>query len=175
MTGKIQKLRRWKSRKRCFCWFTSFVSYYLVTMQASFETQTIKWAFNSPRDELTTQLQQQLQTCVSPALVSEMFHADFQHHLKAIGMLLQVRRREISNLEVKIKQTSQPCVWSLVTGDYWSFRSTSLSTEEDSSVGPARSEKTLPFWLAIALITGACKERLSACSSRCWDPVSCSF
>ena len=65
-------------------------------MQASFETQTIKWAFNSPRDELTTQLQQQLQTCVSPALVSEMFHADFQHHLKAIGMLLQVRRREIS-------------------------------------------------------------------------------
>ena len=56
--------------------------------------QTIKWHFTAPREELVTQLQQQLATCIGSTLMGELFHADFQRHLKAISMLQQVRDPE---------------------------------------------------------------------------------
>uniref|UniRef100_H2Z394 TOG domain-containing protein n=1 Tax=Ciona savignyi TaxID=51511 RepID=H2Z394_CIOSA len=58
-------------------------------MKDEAKLKTIKWHFNVPRDELIVQLQGQLSTCVSPSLITEMFHMDFQHHLKAIVMLNQ--------------------------------------------------------------------------------------
>nr|CAB3231403.1 cytoskeleton-associated protein 5-like [Phallusia mammillata] len=58
-------------------------------MKDEIKLKTIKWNFPTPREDLVTQLQQQLVPCVSSTLMSEMFHADFQHHLKAISMLSQ--------------------------------------------------------------------------------------
>lgn len=46
--------------------------------------------FDVPRDELVQQLQQQLSTCIGTNLLSELNHQDFQHHLKAVGILMDV-------------------------------------------------------------------------------------
>ncbi|CAK8693087.1 unnamed protein product [Clavelina lepadiformis] len=58
-------------------------------MKDEAKLKTIKWNFKSPREELVVQLQQQLSTCVGSSLLTELFHADFQRHLKAITMLNQ--------------------------------------------------------------------------------------
>lgn len=49
--------------------------------------KTLKWIFQAPREELITQLKTQCGTCMSNDLVDEMFHKDFQHHLKALVIL----------------------------------------------------------------------------------------
>nr|XP_018670649.1 cytoskeleton-associated protein 5-like [Ciona intestinalis] len=66
-------------------------------MKDEIKLKTIKWNFTAPREELIVQLQTQLSTCVSPALITEMFHLDFQHHLKAIVMLNQALDKNFEN------------------------------------------------------------------------------
>nr|XP_039262114.1 cytoskeleton-associated protein 5-like [Styela clava] len=51
--------------------------------------RTLKWIFDAPRDEIVVQLKTQMTPCVGSGLFAELFHADFQHHLKALNLLTQ--------------------------------------------------------------------------------------
>ncbi|KAF7644640.1 hypothetical protein LDENG_00218580, partial [Lucifuga dentata] len=53
------------------------------------EKKALKWNFSSPRDEFTEQLKAQMAPCVAKWLHEELFHADFQHHIKAINAMIE--------------------------------------------------------------------------------------
>ena len=53
--------------------------------------QVLKWNFPAPRDEYVEQLRGQMAPCVAKWLQDELFHADFQHHIKAINAMTEVR------------------------------------------------------------------------------------
>lgn len=52
--------------------------------------QVLKWNFTTPRDEYIEQLKTQMSSCVAKWLQDEMFHADFQHHNKALAVMIEV-------------------------------------------------------------------------------------
>lgn len=54
--------------------------------------QVLKWNFTTPRDEYIEQLKTQMFSCVAKWLQDEMFHADFQHHNKALSVMTEVRK-----------------------------------------------------------------------------------
>ncbi|XP_060130408.1 cytoskeleton-associated protein 5 isoform X2 [Zootoca vivipara] len=51
--------------------------------------KVLKWNFTTPRDEYIEQLKTQMSSCVARWLQDEMFHADFQHHNKAIAVMVE--------------------------------------------------------------------------------------
>lgn len=53
--------------------------------------QILKWNFITPRDEYVEQLKTQMSTCFVKWLQDELFHFDFQRHVKAIGVMIEVR------------------------------------------------------------------------------------
>lgn len=51
--------------------------------------KVLKWNFITPRDEYVEQLKTQMSTCVAKWLLDELFHFDFQRHIKAIGAMIE--------------------------------------------------------------------------------------
>ncbi|XP_075783716.1 cytoskeleton-associated protein 5 isoform X3 [Pelodiscus sinensis] len=51
--------------------------------------KVLKWNFTTPRDEYIEQLKTQMSTCVARWLQDEMFHTDFQHHNKALAVMVE--------------------------------------------------------------------------------------
>ncbi|XP_048339778.1 cytoskeleton-associated protein 5 isoform X2 [Sphaerodactylus townsendi] len=51
--------------------------------------KVLKWNFTTPRDEYIEQLKTQMSTCIAKWLQDEMFHSDFQHHNKAIAVMVE--------------------------------------------------------------------------------------
>ncbi|XP_073687639.1 cytoskeleton-associated protein 5 isoform X2 [Garra rufa] len=49
----------------------------------------LKWNFMTPRDEYVEQLKTQMSTCLAKWLQDELFHFDFQRHVKAIGAMIE--------------------------------------------------------------------------------------
>ncbi|TSQ92631.1 Cytoskeleton-associated protein 5 [Bagarius yarrelli] len=49
----------------------------------------LKWNFITPRDEYVEQLKTQMATCLAKWLQDELFHYDFQHHVKAINAMIE--------------------------------------------------------------------------------------
>ncbi|KAG7467929.1 hypothetical protein MATL_G00137420 [Megalops atlanticus] len=49
----------------------------------------LKWNFLTPRDEYVEQLKTQMSTCLAKWLQDELFHFDFQHHVKAIAAMIE--------------------------------------------------------------------------------------
>ncbi|XP_069714065.1 cytoskeleton-associated protein 5 isoform X3 [Phaenicophaeus curvirostris] len=69
--------------------------------------KVLKWNFTTPRDEYIEQLKTQMSSCVAKWLQDEMFHADFQHHNKALAVMIEHLESEkdgvISCLDVILK------------------------------------------------------------------------
>ncbi|XP_059190336.1 cytoskeleton-associated protein 5 isoform X1 [Centropristis striata] len=53
------------------------------------QLKILKWNFNTPRDEYVEQLKTQMSTCFARWLQDELFHFDFQRHVKAIGVMIE--------------------------------------------------------------------------------------
>lgn len=53
------------------------------------QLKILKWNFITPRDEYVEQLKTQMTTCLAKWLVDELFHLDFQRHVKAIGVMIE--------------------------------------------------------------------------------------
>ncbi|XP_075694010.1 cytoskeleton-associated protein 5 isoform X2 [Rhinoderma darwinii] len=49
--------------------------------------KVLKWNFPAPRDEYIEQLKTQMSTCFARWLQDELFHADFQRHIKALAVM----------------------------------------------------------------------------------------
>ncbi|XP_026057616.1 cytoskeleton-associated protein 5-like [Carassius auratus] len=49
----------------------------------------LKWNFITPRDEYVEQLKTQMSSCLPKWLQDELFHFDFQRHVKAIGAMIE--------------------------------------------------------------------------------------
>ncbi|XP_026802210.3 cytoskeleton-associated protein 5 isoform X5 [Pangasianodon hypophthalmus] len=49
----------------------------------------LKWNFITPRDEYVEQLKTQMATCLAKWLQDELFHYDFQRHVKAISAMIE--------------------------------------------------------------------------------------
>ncbi|KAI2648457.1 Cytoskeleton-associated protein 5 [Labeo rohita] len=54
----------------------------------------LKWNFITPRDEYVEQLKAQMSTCLAKWLQDELFHFDFQRHVKAIGTMIERMEQE---------------------------------------------------------------------------------
>lgn len=69
--------------------------------------KVLKWNFTTPRDEYIEQLKTQISSCVARWLLEELFHADFQHHNKALGIMTERMEAEkdgcISCLDLVLK------------------------------------------------------------------------
>ena len=53
--------------------------------------RVLKWNFAVPRDEFVDQLKEQMNTAgVNKSLMTNMYHADFKFHIKAIDSLNEV-------------------------------------------------------------------------------------
>ncbi|XP_044048307.1 cytoskeleton-associated protein 5 isoform X3 [Siniperca chuatsi] len=53
------------------------------------QLKILKWNFITPRDEYVEQLKGQMSTCFAKWLQDELFHFDFQRHVKAIGVMIE--------------------------------------------------------------------------------------
>ncbi|KAG7269929.1 hypothetical protein CRUP_017674 [Coryphaenoides rupestris] len=53
------------------------------------QLKILKWNFLTPRDEYVEQLKAQMSTCFAKWLQEEIFHIDFQRHVKAIGVMIE--------------------------------------------------------------------------------------
>ncbi|CAL8404824.1 unnamed protein product [Boreogadus saida] len=60
--------------------------------------KVLKWNFPSPRDEYVEQLRGQMAPCVAKWLQDELFHADFHHHIKAIGAMTEHLEAEMASV-----------------------------------------------------------------------------
>ncbi|KAM6131157.1 cytoskeleton-associated protein 5 isoform 2-T2 [Pterocles gutturalis] len=73
----------------------------------SSKAKVLKWNFTTPRDEYIEQLKTQMSSCVAKWLQDEMFHADFQHHNKALAVMIEHLESEkdgvISCLDLVLK------------------------------------------------------------------------
>uniref|UniRef100_A0A4W4GEF8 TOG domain-containing protein n=1 Tax=Electrophorus electricus TaxID=8005 RepID=A0A4W4GEF8_ELEEL len=49
----------------------------------------LKWNFITPRDEYVEQLKNQMAPCLAKWLQDELYHYDFQHHVKAISAMIE--------------------------------------------------------------------------------------
>ncbi|XP_062405946.1 cytoskeleton-associated protein 5-like isoform X3 [Sardina pilchardus] len=56
--------------------------------------KVLKWNFLAPRDEYIEQLKVQMAPCVAKWLLEELFHSDFQRHIKAIGAMIEHLKEE---------------------------------------------------------------------------------
>ncbi|XP_066556633.1 cytoskeleton-associated protein 5 isoform X2 [Amia ocellicauda] len=54
----------------------------------------LKWNFMTPRDEYVEQLKTQMSSCVAKWLQDELFHFDFQHHIKALTAMIEHMEEE---------------------------------------------------------------------------------
>ncbi|KAM3869850.1 cytoskeleton-associated protein 5 isoform 3-T3 [Diretmus argenteus] len=53
------------------------------------QLKILKWNFMTPRDEYVEQLKGQMSACFARWLLDELFHFDFQRHVKAIGVMIE--------------------------------------------------------------------------------------
>ncbi|XP_067356900.1 cytoskeleton-associated protein 5 isoform X3 [Channa argus] len=53
------------------------------------QLKILKWNFITPRDEYVEQLKTQMSTCFAKWLQDELFHFDFQRHVKALGVMIE--------------------------------------------------------------------------------------
>ncbi|TNN43790.1 Cytoskeleton-associated protein 5 [Liparis tanakae] len=53
------------------------------------QLKVLKWNFTTPRDEYVEQLKTQMSTCFAKWLQDELFHIDFQRHVKSIGIMIE--------------------------------------------------------------------------------------
>lgn len=53
-------------------------------------SQVLKWNFMTPREEFVDQLKTQMAACVAKWLMEDLFHTDFQKHIRAISTLMEV-------------------------------------------------------------------------------------
>uniref|UniRef100_A0AAQ4PNR4 Cytoskeleton associated protein 5 n=1 Tax=Gasterosteus aculeatus aculeatus TaxID=481459 RepID=A0AAQ4PNR4_GASAC len=53
------------------------------------QLKILKWNFTTPRDEYVEQLKTQMSTCFAKWLQDELFHLDFQRHVRAIGVMIE--------------------------------------------------------------------------------------
>uniref|UniRef100_A0A1A7WRM3 Cytoskeleton associated protein 5 n=1 Tax=Iconisemion striatum TaxID=60296 RepID=A0A1A7WRM3_9TELE len=53
------------------------------------QLKILKWNFITPREEYVEQLKTQMSTCFAKWLQDELFHFDFQRHVKAIGVMME--------------------------------------------------------------------------------------
>lgn len=53
------------------------------------QLKILKWNFITPREEYVEQLKAQMSTCFAKWLQDELFHFDFQRHVKAIGVMIE--------------------------------------------------------------------------------------
>ncbi|CAL8351661.1 unnamed protein product [Merluccius merluccius] len=60
--------------------------------------KVLKWNFSSPRDEYVEQLRSQMTPCVSKWLQEELFHTDFQRHIKAINAMIENLEAEMASM-----------------------------------------------------------------------------
>ncbi|XP_060892346.1 cytoskeleton-associated protein 5 isoform X2 [Labrus mixtus] len=71
------------------------------------QLKVLKWNFMTPRDEYVEQLKTQMSTCFAKWLQDELFHFDFQRHVKAIGVMIERMENEseatISCLDLILK------------------------------------------------------------------------
>ncbi|XP_053369501.1 cytoskeleton-associated protein 5-like [Clarias gariepinus] len=51
--------------------------------------KVLKWNFMTPREEFVDQLKSQMTPCVAKWLMEDLFHADFQKHIKAISTMME--------------------------------------------------------------------------------------
>ncbi|CAL9697086.1 unnamed protein product [Knipowitschia caucasica] len=58
-------------------------------MKEEKQLKILKWNFITPRDEYVEQLKTQMSTCFAKWLFDELFHFDFQRHVKAIGVMIE--------------------------------------------------------------------------------------
>ncbi|KAM4617287.1 cytoskeleton-associated protein 5 isoform 1-T3 [Discoglossus pictus] len=69
--------------------------------------KVLKWNFPTPRDEYIEQLKTQMSTCLAKWLQDELFHADFQRHIKALAVMAERLENEkegvMSCLDVILK------------------------------------------------------------------------
>ncbi|XP_056382427.1 LOW QUALITY PROTEIN: cytoskeleton-associated protein 5 [Hyla sarda] len=69
--------------------------------------KVLKWNFPAPRDEYIEQLKTQMSTCVAKWLQDELFHSDFQRHIKAMAVMTDRLETEkegvISCLDIILK------------------------------------------------------------------------
>ncbi|KAM9470532.1 cytoskeleton-associated protein 5 isoform 2-T2 [Clarias gariepinus] len=49
----------------------------------------LKWNFITPRDEYVEQLKTQMATCLAKWITDELFHYDFQRHVKAVNAMIE--------------------------------------------------------------------------------------
>ncbi|XP_054632925.1 cytoskeleton-associated protein 5 isoform X1 [Dunckerocampus dactyliophorus] len=71
------------------------------------QLKILKWNFITPRDEYVEQLKTQMSTCFAKWLQDELFHMDFQRHVKAISVMIERLENEsdatISCLDLILK------------------------------------------------------------------------
>uniref|UniRef100_A0A667Y4N8 Cytoskeleton associated protein 5 n=1 Tax=Myripristis murdjan TaxID=586833 RepID=A0A667Y4N8_9TELE len=65
-----------------------------ITPPANLSAGVLKWNFSSPRIEYIEQLKTQMAPCVAKWLQEELFHPDFQHHIKAISAMIECLEAE---------------------------------------------------------------------------------
>ncbi|KAL6468523.1 hypothetical protein MHYP_G00220470 [Metynnis hypsauchen] len=51
--------------------------------------KVLKWNFITPREEFVDQLKTQMASCVAKWLMEDLFHSDFQRHIKAISTMME--------------------------------------------------------------------------------------
>ncbi|XP_017577552.1 cytoskeleton-associated protein 5-A-like isoform X1 [Pygocentrus nattereri] len=51
--------------------------------------KVLKWNFITPREEFVDQLKAQMAQCVAKWLMEDLFHSDFQRHIKAISTMME--------------------------------------------------------------------------------------
>lgn len=66
--------------------------------------QVLKWNFITPREEFVDQLKTQMAACMAKWLMEDLFHTDFQKHIKAISTMM-----EVSLGSVAISFSFTPC------------------------------------------------------------------
>eukprot|EP01135_Chromosphaera_perkinsii_P011858 Nk52_evm1s2514 gene=Nk52_evmTU1s2514 len=52
------------------------------------DRKSLKWNFDTPREEFIVSLKDQMQHCVSKSMFEMLFHKDFKHHLTALSILI---------------------------------------------------------------------------------------
>ncbi|CAM5137658.1 unnamed protein product [Eretmochelys imbricata] len=60
--------------------------------------KVLRWNFTTPSNRYAEQLKAQMCSCVSNWLQEEMFHSNFQHHIKALAILVKHLEREKDGL-----------------------------------------------------------------------------
>ncbi|CAH2325956.1 cytoskeleton-associated 5-like isoform X1 [Pelobates cultripes] len=51
--------------------------------------KVLKWNFTTPRDEYIEQLKTQMSACIAKWLQDDLFHADFQRHIKGMNVMME--------------------------------------------------------------------------------------